>query len=918
MGSMGLTGFGAGARGEERTPREDRAGDVCSGVLPGPPRADGLVRERLVRRLDPVLRARLGLVVAPHGTGKTTLLAHWAAQRRELLVWHRVEPPDAQPERLLAGLARDVAALLDGPEPHSTAGLASLTARAGRPLCIVLDDAHLIVGTPAEAELERLLLLSPPRVHLLVAGRQVPSFNLARPEFSTAVLVDGDDLRFRADEAHALFRDVYGRPLEPAQVLDLVHTTDGWAAGLHLFHLHALNRSPVERQRAACDAGAHYVRGYLRQHVLAHLSAPETELLQVASLFGVVTPRRCDGLLGTPGAASPVLHDLARRCLLTEDEVTGSLRMPEVLRRFFADELQESTEHERYALLRARAVELLEREGALGDALGLLAAEGRWTEARRLLERAGAAALAPGACAWAERLPPELIGAEPWFGLAESRRLLDDGRFAAAHAAACRVLVLTEDSVPAAIAEELRDRAAAWGPAGAPGRGHLLDAATRRDPAAVARALGTEPADEDLLAAGIAWLLAGDRRTALPLLRRCAQRLDRDRLSALGAQLVLALFEPEEPGAAPGVAAGEVAAVHRHARCDGFSWLARLAEGMQAALSGGPSGAELAEAVVRDCDRRGDPWGAALLQAVMALAGPRGAGKGAAALAGRFRALHADVLASWAASLAVASPGTGGLPPGERALAGGPATAPAGPPVVVTCFGGLTVRWGDTPVDLSGVRPRARAVLRLLAVHGGRPVHRERLAGVLWSDLDGARALHSLQVSISALRAVLHPPGGDGREAIVRQGESYVLFPGTGPCFDLAEFDRLLQEAEPARRRGDRPRAEAALQGALELYTGDVLPEEGSAEWLLEVRDRYRLRAAQAASALARTRVSLGREEAAIAAATRSVEINPWSDDSWRLLIGLLRDSGETAEAERTRHRYCDMLRSLGLASDPV
>ncbi len=895
---------------------------------PGPPCADGLVRERLVRRLDPVLSARLGLVVAPHGTGKTTLLAHWAARRTEPLVWHQVSSWDVHPERLLARLAGDVAALLEAPAPRSTADLASMVAGSGLPLCLVLDDVHLLVGTPAETELERLLLLSPPNVHLVLAGRRAPSFNLARPEFSRTVLVDGDDLRFRAGEAHALFRDVYGRPLRAAQLLDLVRTTDGWAAGLHLFHLHAMQRSPVERDRSACGAGPDYARGYLRQHVLADLSDPETELLQIASLFDVVTPRHCDALLGVPGAASPVLQELGRRSLLTEDDVVGGLQMPAVLRRFVADELRATTDHDRYASLRGRAVTLLERDGALGNALGLLATDGRWTDARRLLERSGSAAYAPGTCTWAARLPSSGRSAdESWFELAEARRLFDDGRFAAARAAACRVLARTEDPVSVAIATDIRDRATVWCATGgavprvpSPQPDVPLRAAVRSDPVAVVRALGPDPRDEDLLAAGIARLLTGDRRTALPMLRRCAQRLDRDRPCALAAQLVLALFEVEEANAVTDPSTAELESVHRRARSGGFSWLARLTDGMLAALSGNDSGAELAEAVVRDCERRGDDWGAALLHAVTVLAGARIGGpteETVAVLAGRFRALDAEVLAAWATSLTARPARACGLSPAAPALTGGGSAAPGGAAVAVTCFGGLTVRLDGVPVDLAGVRPRVRTLLRLLALHAGQPVHRDRLADMLWADLEGPRALHNLQVGISALRRLLQEQGGDGQNPVVRQGDSYALYPGPDSWFDLAEFDRLLHEAEQAHRRGHRAQREAALQAAVELYSGDLLPEEGPAEWLVELRDRYRLRAAQAAGALARARTALGRREDAIAAAACSVEINPWSDDSWRVLIELLLDSGQLAEAERTRRRYRDMLHSLGIVSGP-
>ena len=84
-----------------------------------------------------------------------------------------------------------------------------------------------------------------------------------------------------------------------------------------------MNRSPVERHRAACTAGAHYAWDYLRQHVLEDLSAQESELLQLASMFDVVIPRRCDELHGAADAAQPVLHELGRRSLLSDDDVAG-------------------------------------------------------------------------------------------------------------------------------------------------------------------------------------------------------------------------------------------------------------------------------------------------------------------------------------------------------------------------------------------------------------------------------------------------------------------------------------------------------------------------------------------------------------------------------------------------------------------
>ena len=74
------------------------------------------------------------------------------------------------------------------------------------------------------------------------------------------------------------------------------------------------------------------------------------------------------------------------------------------------------------------------------------------------------------------------------------------------------------------------------------------------------------------------------------------------------------------------------------------------------------------------------------------------------------------------------------------------------PEIEFRCFGRFTVVVDDGVVDLTPLRPRARAVLRLLAVNFGRGVHRQVLGDELWPDDDEASAAKKLQVAISSIR----------------------------------------------------------------------------------------------------------------------------------------------------------------------
>ncbi|MFC4555531.1 BTAD domain-containing putative transcriptional regulator [Georgenia faecalis] len=245
------------------------------------------------------------------------------------------------------------------------------------------------------------------------------------------------------------------------------------------------------------------------------------------------------------------------------------------------------------------------------------------------------------------------------------------------------------------------------------------------------------------------------------------------------------------------------------------------------------------------------------------------------------------------------------------------APTPGAPTMELTCFGGFHLVVDARVVTLAAVRPRARAALKFLAVHAGRPVHREILADALWGDLHPDAAMHNLQVSLSSLRQALEP-GVPGRHSrlIVRDGEAYTLTLPPGARCDVVDFEQALADTARADRAGDAPAAAAALHRAVAAYRGDLFPEEGPAEWVVGFRERFRSRAAEAAATLAERELARGDTAAAVAAAQRSTEIDEYRDDAWRVLIAALRRAGEPAAAQRAIRSYGRVLSALGIA-DP-
>ena len=84
-------------------------------------------------------------------------------------------------------------------------------------------------------------------------------------------------------------------------------------------------------------------------------------------------------------------------------------------------------------------------------------------------------------------------------------------------------------------------------------------------------------------------------------------------------------------------------------------------------------------------------------------------------------------------------------------------------------FGRFEVIIHGVSLDLSALKPRVRTLLRLLAVQGGRPLHREVIVAALWPEADADSGARNLHVAVSSLRQTLEP--GALAAARQRQGQ---------------------------------------------------------------------------------------------------------------------------------------------------
>ena len=167
-------------------------------------------------------------------------------------------------------------------------------------------------------------------------------------------------------------------------------------------------------------------------------------LLRHTCLLELLTPSRCDSILGTRDSAL-ILHELEQLGIVVSDDGETSFRLPEVVRQHLTAALGDAGQ-ELPEDIRRRTAAVLEQYGEECAALRVLADGQDWGHVRETLVRAGQRAYRPGTCRWAATAPESLVREDALFALAAARHLLDDGCAAAAYRTAAQIPRLTRDA----------------------------------------------------------------------------------------------------------------------------------------------------------------------------------------------------------------------------------------------------------------------------------------------------------------------------------------------------------------------------------------------------------------------------------------------------------------------------------------
>jgi DNA-binding SARP family transcriptional activator len=235
---------------------------------------------------------------------------------------------------------------------------------------------------------------------------------------------------------------------------------------------------------------------------------------------------------------------------------------------------------------------------------------------------------------------------------------------------------------------------------------------------------------------------------------------------------------------------------------------------------------------------------------------------------------------------------------------------------VLRLLGGFSLQVGDRFLDLLQVKPRARSVLHVLALHAGGPVHRDVIVEALWPDRDPQAAVRAMHVSLSAIRRQLEALAPDRAINILeRRGDAYVFGADRTTWIDVAHFEDARTAGHRAAQSHDVDAATGHYRAALGLYRGELLPEAGAAEWIIGRREELRVAAAEVAEELAKLLLDHDDLVGAVSVCERGLAIDGFRDGLWRTAVTAHERRGHHAVAERVRQSYGQVLRDLGVTT---
>ncbi|MEC9362571.1 MAG: LuxR C-terminal-related transcriptional regulator [Pseudomonadota bacterium] len=278
---------------------------------------------------------------------------------------------------------------------------------AREPVALFVDEFEVLADRNVLSFWKDFLTRAPAHVRIFIAARGIPDIGLPRLLVSErAMVLPAEVLRFSRAEVEQFFLINGEARLQPEEVDELHHVTEGWPGAIQLMRLHLSRQSPGELIGRLKHHQPRQLADYLTDCVIEGLSSDLRNFLRRSCVLNRLGAQVCNLLSGRSDSVRvlslmekqglfvnaiddsgewfryhSLLASYLRERLLSEDPETFRRLNREACEWFFSESMYEDAIHHAVVANElSRAADILEVWGGLLVSDGQLATVDRWSE----------------------------------------------------------------------------------------------------------------------------------------------------------------------------------------------------------------------------------------------------------------------------------------------------------------------------------------------------------------------------------------------------------------------------------------------------------------------------------------------------------------------------------------------------------
>ncbi|MFJ7972359.1 BTAD domain-containing putative transcriptional regulator [Psychrobacillus sp. NPDC096389] len=280
-------------------------------------------RSSLIKKLKTSDHQKLTLLHSGAGFGKSSALAQYYSDSKELFSWYTITEEDDDILPFLRHLIQSIQKVIptfgesfmerdmlsmypkEAELIHWYSQFSNELSRINETFSIVLDDYHLVDHVfSINYIVEKIIEFLPPKIHLVVASRIRPKWSILLKLKLKGQLVEitETDFMFSEEEIQVFFEDYFDKQITAQEANDILNLTEGWAIAIHLIAMQL-----GEHKQQITKLGDPLLKDlftYLSEEVFLLMSEIDQQSLLNFSIFPMFTTQEISDFYGEQEAKS--------------------------------------------------------------------------------------------------------------------------------------------------------------------------------------------------------------------------------------------------------------------------------------------------------------------------------------------------------------------------------------------------------------------------------------------------------------------------------------------------------------------------------------------------------------------------------------------------------------------------------------